>query len=341
MSSVEMSPRALLHMLYNGARAIDVVETAYRMGLLETLEKGPVRLDELSAQHGLVPGRLYKFMECLESLRLVRREQTTDALTEARYTSVPGLREAAEKVLGPDSLERDRDANFPWRELYGQLAQVLRGERSMPTAVFEWPPNTPEKVARFEASMAAGLGPITEVFRAHAARLFSPGQRLLDVGGGDGSLAARLLEAHPGLTVDVYNLPATEALVARTREQHGLGARLGFVGGDFLREPLPQGYDAHSFVRVLHDWPAETAREVMKASYATLPSGGRILICEEFRTPERLAAQFFYSYFLIGIESCVSRLVPAQYYVQALLDIGFHSPEVLPGPFELIVATRP
>jgi hypothetical protein len=52
------------------------------------------------------------------------------------------------------------------------------------------------------------------------------------VGGGDGSLAAHLLEQNPGLTVDVYNIPATEPLVVRTREKHGLGSRLGFVGGD-------------------------------------------------------------------------------------------------------------
>lgn len=340
MSEPLSSPRALLHLLFNGARAVDVVETALRLGLLDALEPGPVTLGALCERHGLVPGRLYKFLDCLESLGLVRREQPTDALVDTRYSAVPGLRAAAEAVLGPRSLERDREA-YAWRELHGHLPEVLRGERSMPTEAFDWPPRTPAQVAGFEASMAAGLGPIRETFRAHAPHLLEPGARLLEVGGGDGSLAASLLEAQPGLTVDVYNLPACEPLVERTREAKGLGERLGFVGGDFLREPLPRGYTALSFVRVLHDWPEDTARNLLGAAYEALPSGGRILICEEFRTPERLAAQFFWSYFLMGVDSCVSRLREVDFYERALTTQGFAQVRVHPGPFELITAVKP
>jgi SAM-dependent methyltransferase len=340
MSEPLPSPRALLHLLFNGARAVDVVETALRLGLLDALEPGPVTLGALCERHGLVPGRLYKFLDCLESLGLVRREQPTDALGDARYHAVPGLRAAAEAVLGPRSLERDREG-YAWRELHGHLPEVLRGTRSMPPEAFDWPPRTPAQVAGFEASMAAGLGPILETFRAHAPHLLEAGARLLDVGGGDGSLAAHLLEARAGLVVDVYNLPACEPLVERTREARGLGGRLGFVGGDFLREPLPRGYSALSFVRVLHDWPEDTARTLLRAAFEALPPGGRVLICEEFRTPERLAAQFFWSYFLMGVDSCVSRLREVDFYTKALEALGFQQVRVLPGPFELVTAVRP
>lgn len=348
MSESLPSPRALLHLLFNGARAVDVVETALRLGLLDALEPGPVTLGALSERHGLVPGRLYKFLDCLESLGLVRREQAPDApgdapgdaLVDTRYSAVPGLRAAAEAVLGPRSLERDREG-YAWRELHGHLPEVLRGARSMPPEAFDWPPRTEAQVAGFEASMAAGLGPIRETFRAHAPHLLEAGARLLDVGGGDGSLAAHLLEAQAGLAVDVYNLPACEPLVARTREARGLGGRLGFVGGDFLREPLPRGYTALSFVRVLHDWPEDTARKLLRAAFEALPPGGRILICEEFRTPERLAAQFFWSYFLMGVDACVSRLREVEFYTRALEGQGFHQARVLPGPFELVTAVRP
>ncbi|HZI14218.1 MAG TPA: methyltransferase [Myxococcus sp.] len=335
------SPRALLHLLFNGARAVDVVEASLSLGLLDALEPGPVTLGEWASRHGLVPGRLYKLLDCLESLGLVQREQDSDALESARYRAVPGLRSAAEAVLGPRSLERDRE-RYAWGELHGRLPQVLRGEHSMPPAAFDWPPRTREQVEGFEASMAAGLPPILETFQAHAARLWKDGGRLLDVGGGDGTLAAHLARAHPGLAVDVYNLPATAPLVARTREAWGLSPeRLGFVGGDFLHEPLPRGYDALCFVRVLHDWPADTARALLKAAWDALPPGGRVLICEEFRTPERLAAQFFWSYFLIGVDSCVSRLREVEHYLRVLEETGFTGASVLPGPFELVVATRP
>jgi hypothetical protein len=113
------------------------------------------------------------------------------------------------------------------------------------------------------------------------------------------------------------------------------------VGGDFLREPLPRGYSALSFVRVLHDWPEDTARTLLRAAFEALPAGGRVLICEEFRTPERLAAQFFWSYFLMGVDACVSRLREVDFYTRALEALGFHQVRVLPGPFELVTAVRP
>lgn len=340
MSPDAPNPRALLHLLFNGARAVDVVETALRLGMLDALEPGPVTLGALSARQGLLPARLDKFLDCLESLGLVRRFSAPEEGGEARYAAVPGLRAAAEAVLGAHSQERDREG-YAWRELYGHLPEVLRGERGVSPTSFDWPPRTPQQVAGFEASMAAGLGPILETFHAHAGALLPPGARLLDMGGGDGGLAAHLLESLPGLHADVYNLPACAPLVEHTRRTRGLEERLGFVGGDFLREPLPRGYDALSFVRVLHDWPEDTALALLRAAFDALPSGGRLLLCEEFRTPARLAAQFFWSYFLMGVDACVSRLRDLSFYTRALSKLGFHAVQVLPGPFELVTALRP
>src|SRR6185369_1663932 len=111
-----------------------------------------------------------------------------------------------------------------------------------------------------------------------------------------------------------YNLPAVAPLVERRRRESPAAARLGFVADDFLADALPHGYDALSFVRVLHDWPAVTARELLGKAFTALAPGGRLFICEELRTHERLAIQFFWSYFLIGVDSCVSRLREADAY---------------------------
>lgn len=321
-----MTPRALLSLLFNGSKAIDAVQAAYDLGLLSSL---PASLGVLSDRFGLVPMRLYKLMDCLECVGFVTRV-SSDTLADTEYFLVPGVLDAVAEVLGPGSQERDRDT-YPWRRLHGQLPAVLRGTVSMPSSAFEWPPSGAQ-VAAFEKSMTAGLGPIIESFRSAA--LFSAGDRMLDVGGGDGSLAVALLESCAGLHVDVYNLPAVEPLVP-------VGPRLGFVGGDFLASPLPSGYSVLSFVRVLHDWEPAIARSLLAKAYEALPSDGRVLICEEFRDSERLAKQFFWSYFLIGVDSCASLLREVSWYERVLGEIGFSSIEVLPGPFEIVVATRP
>jgi demethylspheroidene O-methyltransferase len=335
-----LSPRALMSLLVNGAKAVDVLQTAADMGLLAALEPGPVRLGELCSRFGLLPGRLYKFLDCLESLGLVQRSEATESIDGTEYRAAPGLNAAAAAVLGPDALERDRD-KYPWRRLHGRLDDALRGRLSITEDDFAWPPKTPGQVAEFEKSMAAGLGPVIEAFHTHAQRLWRSPTRLLDVGGGDGTLAARLLTDTPDLAVDVYNLPAVRPLIEHTRDQSGHADRLGFVAGDFLAEPLPAGYDALSFVRVLHDWPTPITRQLVENAYQALPPHGLLLICEEFRTPERLAIQFFWSYLLIGVDSCTSRLREIEFYTDLLHQVGFQDTEILPGPFELITARKP
>ncbi|PZF82341.1 methyltransferase [Jiangella anatolica] len=336
-----MTPRALISLLYNGSKAVDVLQAALDLRILDALDPGPVTLGELSDRLGLIPGRLYKLLDCLESLGLLEPARPRPG-ERREYRAVAGLREAVDDVLGPASIERDRDRH-PWTVLHGRLPEVLRGDFGMPDEAFSWPPADEAQIASFEQSMAAGLGPFVESFRSNAPRLWGGRERvrLLDVGGGDGTLAARLLPGTPGLTIDVYNLPAIRPLVDRTRSALDCGSRLGFVGGDFLTEPLPTGYDAMSFVRVLHDWPAETAHQLLRRGFQALAPGGRVMISEEFRTPERLARQFFWSYFLIGVDSCSSMLRELSEYAGILDLVGFSDIEILPGPVEILLATKP
>jgi SAM-dependent methyltransferase len=333
-----VNARSLLSLLFHADKALDLVKTALDLGVLARIDAGPVSLDALCAATGARPLRMYKFLDGLESLGLVDRVQPGDALASASYRAREPLVPAALAVLDARSIERDRDA-YPWREVHGRLADVLRGDRS---ARFAWPPATPDEVAAFERSMAAGCAPIVEAFRAHAATLFGPSRprRWLDVGGGDGTLAAGVLPLVPEVRCDVFNLPAAEPLVTRTASAARLEGRLAFVGGDFLEGPLPRGYDVVSFARVLHDWPAATARRLVTKAHDALPDGGTIVISEEFRTAERLAVQFFWTYFLVGVDACVSRLREADWYLATLASAGFVDARVLPGAFDVVVARK-
>jgi demethylspheroidene O-methyltransferase len=239
-------------------------------------------------------------------------------------------------VLGEHSIERDRD-RYPWREIHGRLPEVLSGGFD---ARFAWPPETEEDVRGFEQSMAAGCGPISEALIAANGQVFGSRTRWLDVGGGDGTVAEALLRAHLQLSCDIFNLPAVAPLVEERARAAGLADRLGFVGGDFLAGPLPEGYDVLTFARVLHDWPADVARMLLEKAKQALPPGGRLAICEEFRTRDRLAVQFFWTYFLIGADACTSRLREAAWYTEALADLDFVDIRVIPGPFDVVVATR-
>jgi demethylspheroidene O-methyltransferase len=331
-----MNARSLLSLLVHGDKALDLVRTARELGIIDWLDAGPITLRALTEATGTKPLRLYKFLDGLESLGLVIRHQPSDELLATEYRSCEPLAPAVEAVLGEQSIERDRDS-YPWREIHGRLPAVLRGELD---ARFAWPPTTPEDIRAFERAMASGCPPIIDAFRAAQRELFDGVKCWLDVGGGDGTVAVAVLRERPELTCDVFNLPAVGPLVTDRARAAEVGERMGFVGGDFLADGLPTGYDAISFVRVLHDWPPEVARSLIGKAWSALPPGGRIIICEEFRDRDRLAVQFFWTYFLVGVDACVSRLREAAWYLDALTAQGFVDACVIPGAFDIVVARR-
>jgi hypothetical protein len=331
-----VNARSLLSLLVHADKALDLVRTAHQLGLLSRLDAGPVTLRVLAEATRAKPLRLYKFLDGLESLGLVVRKQVSDDLLATQYVSSEPLVPAAEAVLGEKSIERDRD-RYPWREIHGRLPALLAGELD---AQFAWPPVNKDEIEGFERAMAAGCPPIIDAFRGANDRLFGSAKRWLDVGGGDGTVMAALLRERSALAGDVFNLPAVEPLVRDRARAAEVGDRMGFVGGDFLAGSLPRGYDVISFVRVLHDWPADVSRELLVKAHAALEPGGRLIVCEEFRDRDRLAVQFFWTYFLVGVDSCVSRLREVQWYVDALRTLGFCDITVIPGAFDVIVATR-
>lgn len=334
-----LDARGLFSLLFHGDKAIDVITTAYRTGLLEALDAGPVTLRDLAERFEMIPLRLYKLLDCLESLGVVERTQDTDEILDARYRSLEPLAQAARLVVGEGSIEHDRNQQA-WRTVYGQVDAVLRGSHAVDNESFAWPPSNLDQQRRFEESMRAGLGPIVE--RLDEMRdVWASSRRTLDVGGGDGSLACALAEHHDAIHVDVLNLPLAEPVVRDRIAASPHADRLGFAACDFLQEPLPRGYDQMFFVRVLHDWPASTARDLMRAAFDALDPGGRIVIAEEMRTPPRLAVQFFWTYFLVGVDACVSRLREADWYRDALGALGYTSVEVREGGFDVVTAIRP
>lgn len=333
-----MTPRALFSLLFNASKGLDVARTALELGILETLDREATSLGELCAQTGTQPKRMYKFLDCLESMGLVDRVQLSDDRLEATYRSAAPLAEAARAVLGPASIERDRD-RYEWRAIADRLPEVLRGELSNET--FTWPPATPEQVRSFETSMAAGCPPIVESFLGARAEIFGsrPSPRWLDVGGGDGTLAIGVLDLVPGVTADIFNLPSTAELIGERARASGHEGRMRLVPGDFFEDELPGPYDVVSFVRVLHDWDEPKARVLLAKAARAVAPGGRLVICEEFRTRERLAIQFFWTYFLMGVDACESRLRDVDFYLRELGALGFAESRVVPGAFDLVIAT--
>jgi demethylspheroidene O-methyltransferase len=156
-----------------------------------------------------------------------------------------------------------------------------------------------ERVAAYTALMSASQPLVAdEVLDAYP---LGRHRCLLDVGGGDGTFLAAAAERVPGLRLILFDLPAVAEQARARFATAGLGARAAAVGGDFRSDPLPEGADIVSLVRVVHDHDDAGALALLRAVRRVLPAGGTLLVAEpmsDSRGAEPVGDAYFAFYLL-------------------------------------------
>jgi hypothetical protein len=87
--------------------------------------------------------------------------------------------------------------------------------------------------------------------------------RLVDVGGGNGTLMAAVLGSAPALKGTVFDVAAGLAETPGHLERAGLADRCDVVAGDFYRA-VPEGGDGYVIKSVLHDWDDERCTTILR-----------------------------------------------------------------------------
>jgi demethylspheroidene O-methyltransferase len=161
-----------------------------------------------------------------------------------------------------------------YRDMGDPLA-LLRGETETELAQF-WPyvfgargAVDPEVTAIYSDLMAQSQRLVAQDTLAQVS--LKGVSTLMDVGGGTGVFLEEV-----GKVADcdrwLFDLPA---VVAQAQDP-GLTVH----PGSFRDDPLPQGADAISLVRVLYDHADDTVADLLKAVFDTLPPGGRLIVSE-------------------------------------------------------------
>ena len=116
--------------------------------------------------------------------------------------------------------------------------------------------------------------------------LFSRVGLMVDVGGGNGALAATIAARHARLQVMV--LDRADAKSGVTTDFNALlqSGRAAFVVGDFFAN-IPGGADCYLLKSILHNWDDEHCRKLLALCAVASRPGTRLLVVERIR-PERL-----------------------------------------------------
>ncbi|MFD5623443.1 methyltransferase [Streptomyces yangpuensis] len=268
--------RELVVRLAFGTMAAHTLRAAVRLEVVELIGDGPRTAAETAAAAGTAHQPMTRLLRALTALGLLTQDAPdTFSVTPAGALLGPGH---------PDSLASfvrmftDPAIVRAWEHLENS---VRTGETAFDpvfgTDFFSHLARHPELSTDFNAAMSQATSETAAALpRAFD---FSRFASVTDVGGGNGTLLAAVLDAHPRLSGTVFDTADGLAEAAKTLAQHGLEDRCSLVSGDFFRS-VPPGSDVYLLKSVLHDWTDARAATILRHCRRALSPGGTVLIVE-------------------------------------------------------------
>jgi SAM-dependent methyltransferase len=300
---------------------------AGELGIFETLAKGPLTLKELADKLG-TPQRTTRIIaDAVTALGLLERGGDKYQNSDVAQAFLSGC---GPVDMGPFIRFWNRLSYRRWLTLEDSVrkGQGVAGEfnfNAEEQKIFS------EGVEAFSAGHALALANTYD---------FSQHKRILDLGGGTGSFLKILSQRYPGLEGTLYDLPAAAA-VARHNLVGQIGQRIDIVEGNFLEDPLPQGYDLVLLSHVAHVLVPQRNIELLRRAREAVKSGGRLLIVDFWTNPAHteplMAALMAGEFLVVGGNGDVYSLEEGRAWLE---ESGWRFVEhkALSGPVTLLVA---
>jgi O-methyltransferase domain len=259
---VTVSPEETLWNMLRGPLTARVLAIVAELEVAEALARGARPVAEVAAEADADPDALYRFLRALAS----------DGIFVEGEPGVFGNTPASELLLagtGWNAFARLFGGVF-----YRGIGELdASGEASLPKVLgadfWSWLGRHPDQRALFDLAMEQGKERRVDRF---APITWRGDETVVDVGGGNGSLLAALLQREPGLRGIVLDLPET------VRDEAALGDRIAFVEGSFF-ERVPEG-DVYVLSTILHDWDDEHATQILLTIHAAARPESRLLIID-------------------------------------------------------------
>jgi demethylspheroidene O-methyltransferase len=190
-----------------------------------------------------------------------------------------------------------------------------------------------EKFSRYSDLMASSQEfVVQEILKSY---YFEEHRCVLDVGAGKGRFASELALHAKHLKLKLFDLPPVLELAKATFQSKGLIDRLSLCPGNFLHDPLPQGADLVTLVRVAHDHPDEVVQQLLQKIHDALPVGGILLLAEPMAKTYSQSADgptqtdVYFHFYLLAMGA--GRLRTPEELMLMMSKAGFVGLELLPN----------
>jgi demethylspheroidene O-methyltransferase len=169
-------------------------------------------------------------------------------------------------------------------------------------------------------------------------------RRLLDIGGGNGAFCRAAAARYPRLELSVFDLPAVADAARERFASEGLDDRATAHGGDFLRDPLPEGADVVTLLRVLHDHGDDSVLGLLRSVRRAIADDGCLLVAEQMSGTggAEPVGDAYFGFYLLAMGQGRPRTIDE--LSRLLTEAGFSAPREIPTNLPLqarLLITRP
>lgn len=274
-------PQAAMLEMITACWTSQAITAASQLGVADALASGPLTIDELAVRVGADADALGRLLRALIGRGIFRRRR--DGRYELNSLAATLRSDAAASATWAARLYGSREQRERWTLLVDavrtgkSVVPALRGKSS-----FEYFADEPELAELFNRTMTS----VSEMTDAPVVATydFSVYPTIVDVGGGHGPLLAAILADTPDARGVLYDLPSVVADAPNVLRHHNVAGRVVIAEGSFF-DSVPRGGDAYVLKNIIHDWPDDTALQILRNVRAAAGHRATVLLIE-FVIPE-------------------------------------------------------
>jgi hypothetical protein len=274
--SSELPPPMRVYLLSQGAIVAGTLALAAELGIADHLVDGPHSSEELAQATSTHPRSLYRLLRVLCSVGVFTEIQpdkfAQTPLSESLRTGVPGSMRSWLRMTGIKNRYHMQAEALHSIKTGEPVFELVTG-----MGYFEHHAAHPEEGEIFNQAMNdMGKGGAAAVIQSYD---FSGIGKIIDVGGGHGTLIAPILQKYPEMTGILFDSPHIAESAREAIASAGLADRCELVGGDFFKS-VPSGCDAYLLRWIIHDWDHDRALTILKNCRQAMGKRSRLLLIE-------------------------------------------------------------
>jgi O-methyltransferase domain/Dimerisation domain len=275
----DMQPSEALLQMITSSWISQAICVAAQLGIADLLKNGSKSSEDLAKATGTNAQSLYRLLRALSSVSIFAEvENASFELTPlASYlqTNVPGSVHPLAIMFGKEW------HSLPWLNL---LHSLKTGNTAFKYVygmeLFEYLEKNPETARIFNDAMSSTIGALqADIDITTIEYDFSSIHKIVEVGGGHGSLIAAILKRYPTMQGILFDLPPVVVGAKHLIDAEGLTERCQIVGGNFF-ESLPYGGNIYILKHIIHDWDDTHAIAILNNCRHAMAENGKLLLIE-------------------------------------------------------------